>query len=314
MSQRGIASSAAVLLILLTSLGRAEAGRQDRPQQDPYRQEPSPLTLAPIRGNLYEVRGGSGANGGAYIKENSVLVIDAKMTEDSARALIEKIAELTTAPIGWLVLTHSDGDHVNGLPGFPAGVSLVAHRNAKRDIDAAFEDDAFKDGLNWMILMIDQGAVPLVLEPNENEEERVEIHHFGPAHTDGDLVVFFPEEKAAFVGDLLFFGRDPLIHLHKNGTFRGLIATLKGLLALDAEIYLSGHSDPASKEDVKKLLADLEAKRARIEALIGQNKSLEDIKAAFDVPPDPSPVSGRARRPSLVEIIYRELKEKKTDR
>lgn len=313
MSQKGIAHSAAVLLILLASLGRAEAGRQDRPQPSQYRQEPAPLTLAPIKGNLYEVRGGSGANGGAYVKDDSVLVIDAKMTEDSARALVEKIAELTPAPIGWLVLTHSDGDHVNGLPGFPQGVSLVAHQNAKRDVESAFEDEAFKNSLNWMILMIDTGAVPLVLAPNDNEEKRVEIHHFGPAHTDGDLVVFFPEEKVAFVGDLLFFGRDPLIHLHKNGTFRGLIANLKSLLSLDAEIYLSGHSGPAGKEDVEKLLAGLEEKQAKIETLIAQKKTLEDVKAAFDVPAEPSAASGRPRRPSLVEIIYRELTEKKID-
>ncbi|MBN2198838.1 MAG: MBL fold metallo-hydrolase [Candidatus Aminicenantes bacterium] len=314
MSKNRVAHSAAVLLILLASLGQAESEGQDRSQPVQYRQEPAPLTLALIRGNLYEVRGGSGANGGAYIRDQSVLVIDAKMTEDSARALVEKIAELTTAPISWLVLTHSDGDHVNGLPGFPRGVPLVAHRNAKRDMDAAFEDDAFKDGLNWMILMMDTGVLPIVLKPKDNEEKRVEIHHFGPAHTDSDLVVFFPEEKVAFVGDLLFFERDPLIHLHKNGTFRGLVAALKGLLALDAEIYLSGHSGPAGKEDVKTLLAGLEEKQAKIESLIAQNKSLEDVKAAFGVPAEPSAVSGRPRRPGLVEIIYRELTEKKPGR
>ncbi len=41
--------------------------------------ETKPVELKKISENMYEILGGSGANGGVYIGENGVLVIDTKM-------------------------------------------------------------------------------------------------------------------------------------------------------------------------------------------------------------------------------------------
>ena len=54
------------------------------------------------------------------------------------------------------------------------------------------------------------------------------LANFGPAHTSGDSIVFFPKERAAFVGDLVFLGRDPLVHRQKGGTSFGLARNLEG--------------------------------------------------------------------------------------
>jgi len=53
------------------------------------------------------------------------------------------------------------------------------------------------------------------------EGTKLELRNFGPAHTSGDTVIFIPESKVAIAGDLVFIGRDPLIHKHKNGSFSG---------------------------------------------------------------------------------------------
>jgi uncharacterized sulfatase len=74
----------------------------------------SPVSLDRIGDNLYEVKGGSGANGGAFIGEYGVLLIDAKMNQESVDQTIQAIRKFTDKPIRFLVNTHSDGDHVSG--------------------------------------------------------------------------------------------------------------------------------------------------------------------------------------------------------
>ena len=196
---------------------------------------PAPIAVQRIGGGLYLVTGGSGANAGFYVTSKEVCVIDAKMAPDSARQMLAEIRKITKAPATTLILTHSDGDHVNGLPGFPEGFVIVAHENVKRDLEkAAAEIPALKKYLPRVTYTGDSAFdIGGTLLP---------LRHFGPAHTDGDTTVVFEKEKAAFVGDLAFQGRDPLIHLKKNGSAEGLVRTLRGLLEIRPaiEIFLVG--------------------------------------------------------------------------
>ena len=138
----------------------------------------------------------------------------------------------------------------------------------------------------------------------------IKLFHFGPAHTSGDVVVYFPDEKVAFLGDLLFLGRQPLIHKHKHGNSFGLVKTLKSILKLEVDTFIHGHGDIASRGDVEGVIKSLEEMQGKIKTLIGDGKTLEETKKIFKVEERP-PRPGRRRRPSLIEIIYLELTEKK---
>jgi len=265
-------------------------------------QEPAPVKAAQVKGNIYEVKGGRGANAAFFIGEKEVLVIDAKMTEESAKQMIAEIKKLTSNPLKYVILTHSDGDHVNGLVGFPQDAIIVAHHQTAKDMDAAFKDAKLRSYLPDFTF-----SKKLKLHFGD---KTVKLFHFGPAHTSGDVVVYFPEEKVAFIGDLLFLGRDPLIHRHKNGNSFGLVKTLKSILKLDADTFIHGHGDIASPSDVEGVIKSLEEKQTKIKALIKEGKSLEEIKKFFNVEDRP-PRPGRSRRPGLVETIYLELTEKK---
>jgi len=265
-------------------------------------QEPPPVKAAQVKGNIYEVTGGRGANAGFFIGEKEVLVIDAKMTEESAKQMISEIKKLTSSPIKYVILTHSDGDHVNGLVGFPQDVIIVSHHQTAKDMDDAFKDPNLRSYLPNLTF-----SKKLKLYSGD---KTIKLFHFGPAHTSGDVVVYFPDEKVAFIGDLLFLGRDPLIHRHKNGNSFGLVNTLKSILKLDADIFIHGHGDIASPSDLEGVIKSLEEKQEKIKSLIEEGKSLEEIKKVFNVEDRP-PSPDRPRRPGLVETIYLELTEKK---
>lgn len=264
--------------------------------------QPPPIELKPVRPNVYEIVGGSGANAGLIIGEKGFFLIDAKMTPQSAREMMAAIAKITQLPLQAVILTHSDGDHVNGLPGLPEGVTVIAHENTYQEMKQAITEGPVLSYLPWITyqqeLLIRSGKTAL------------HLLYFGPGHTSGDSVIYLPEEKVAFLGDLIFIGREPLIHRQKGGNSFGVVKILKEALKLEATSFIYGHGEVIDRSGVEKAIADLEARQAKVKTLIDQGKSLDEIKAAFNVKDAPE-VPGRPRRPSLVEIIYLELTEKK---
>lgn len=258
-----------------------------------------------VAGHLYQIKGGAGANTGFYLRDKDVVLIDIKMTVEGVKYELEEIQKVSPLPITTLILTHSDGDHALGLRYLPPGLRVIAHENVQRDLEKlAAAEPAYKDRLPLETykesLTIEGGGRTILLM------------NYGPAHTDGDTVVTFPAEKAAFVGDLAFVGRDPLIHLAKNGSSSGYVKTLRALLAHEPEVTLfcSGHADPLDRAGVEALAKSIEEKRARVQALVKEGKSLDEVKTAFGIPLRPEQ-PGRAAFPSLAEVVYRELTEKK---
>jgi glyoxylase-like metal-dependent hydrolase (beta-lactamase superfamily II) len=136
-----------------------------------------------------------------------------------------------------------------------------------------------------------------------------QVLYFGPAHTSGDAVIFCPQEKVAFLGDLFFSGRDPLVHRHKNGNSFGLVKVLKSVLGLDADVFLSGHAEKATRADVEALIKSIEDKQTQIEAMVAKGKTLEEVKKFYNVEDRPE-VPGRPRFLSLPEVIWLEASQK----
>jgi cyclase len=283
-----------IATVMFACLGGVGAAAAAQPQ-------PVPLSAQPLKGGVYWVKGGNGANTGFIVGATDVVVIDAKTVAESSQAMLAEIRKVTPNPVTTVILTHSDGDHVNGLAGLPQGLTIIAHASAKKDMQEAFKDPKMSALLPYLPTRTVEGD-----RPPSIGGAGLTLRHFGPAHTSGDLVVLIPRERIAFIGDLAFLGRDPLIHRQKGGTSLGLVRTLRGILALDADTFISGHNDPLTKADIRGLLTSIEEKQAKVKALIGQGKSLDEIKTAFGLAEAADP-SAR-RRPGLVEIIYLDLK------
>ncbi|HTR39334.1 MAG TPA: MBL fold metallo-hydrolase [Bryobacteraceae bacterium] len=88
-----------------------------------------------LKPNVYWV-GGGGGNSGVIIGDKGVIVVDAKTTPAGGKELLEDIAKITPKPVITVILTHSDGDHVNGLAAFPEGITIIAQENNKKEQEA----------------------------------------------------------------------------------------------------------------------------------------------------------------------------------
>lgn len=267
---------------------------------------PAPLMVHQLKPNVYWVEGGGGDTG-VIIGDKGVIVVDAKTTAAQGKELLDDIAKITPKPVTTVILTHSDGDHVNGLASFPAGITIIAHENNKKEQEAALAAGG-------------RGAPPAGHLPNKtiakNKEDlkidgvKVEVLHWAPAHTSGDLVVYLPAEKIVFTGDIITTQPDALIHLEKNGSSEGWVTTAKGIAALNADQFVPGHGEVMTKVAVQKKATDVAAKRAKIKDLVAQGKSLADIKTAVG---DPPPAQGKGKGPgfaSFTDVVYQELTKK----
>lgn len=263
------------------------------------RRAEQPVEFKKISDRLFEIVGGRGSRGGAYIGDDGVLVIDAKMDQASVDQVIEGIKQITEKPIKYLVNTHSDGDHIVGNRYFLETVTIIAHENCRKDF--------FRPGRNGAASQWSKPELaPFVPSLTFSKKmdihlgsKKVELWYFGVGHTTGDIVVYFPEEKTAFIGDQIFLTRTQLIHSYKGGDSFEHVKTLTKILdTIDAEKFCSGHSEMTNRAGIENHIDQMEKRQEKIRTLIAKGKNTEEIKSEFE--------ENEAR---LIETICDEIKK-----
>lgn len=158
-----------------------------------------------VRDTLYHLSDG-GANAMALIDEinGGVVLIDAKSPGWGA-AVREAVYGVTDLPVTTIVLTHPHADSAGSLSEYPDLVEVVAHERA-----AASLAEAVPDGVTVTTF----GDRHSLLD----DLDRIELYHFGAAHTDGDTVVVFPQKGVAFLGDLFPSKAAPEIDRDNGGS------------------------------------------------------------------------------------------------
>jgi cyclase len=270
-------------------------------------QQPQGLTTHKLKDNVYWFEGGGG-NTGVIIGTNGVIIIDAKTTAMAGKQIIDEVAKITPKPITHVILTHSDGDHVNGLASFPKGLTIVAQAGCAKEmqdsVKAGGRGAAPADYLPTMVITKSPDNVTF-------DGVKLRLLHWAPAHTSGDLVIYLPTEKIVFTGDIIAANRpDPIIHPEKGGNSEGWVTTAKGIAALDSNEFVPGHGDLQSKADIQKRVNDTVAKRDKIKGLIAQGKTLDEARKETG---DPAPAAGGRGGgfPPLTDIVYQESAGKK---
>jgi glyoxylase-like metal-dependent hydrolase (beta-lactamase superfamily II) len=147
---------------------------------------------------------------------------------------------------------------------------------------------------------------------------KLDVLHFAPAHTSGDLQVYLPDQKIVFTGDVIATSccgnvRSPqaytMIKIGKNGSAGGWVQTVKGLLALNADTYVPGHGDLQTKADLQQRLARVEARRDQIKKIVAEGKSLDQVKQALGET-GPAPGYDPSQFPDFTSVVYNELAKK----
>ena len=177
-----------------------------------------------VRDVLYHLWGG-GANTVALIDEinGGVVLVDTKRPGWGAalRAAVEQVTDL---PVTTIITTTANPDHAGGSADFPGMPLIIAHENTRANLERAGRGDA--------------GGLPAATFADRytllEDLDRIELYYFGPAHTDGDIVVVFPEKQTAYLGALFPERAIPAIDRANGGSGLAFPATLaKAAAAID---------------------------------------------------------------------------------
>lgn len=179
-------------------------------------------------------------NIGLVVGTDGALLIDTGSSPEQGAAIREAAERLTNVPIIAVVVTHWHYDHFFGLAGLP-GIRSVGHETLPGWLNRPeLADVAAELGVDPQHLVAPSETFSLV-KAIDLGQRRVEVIHFGPAHTDGDLVVFVPDSDVIFAGDLVESAGE--VQIGSDSAVESWPSAIDGILSLTREhsIIIPGH-------------------------------------------------------------------------
>ena len=206
------------------------------------------------------------ANSTFLVSDQGILVVDTGLNAQEGGKLLEEIRKVSPAPVRWIVNTHYHPDHRGGNSVVGKDAIIISTEFTREKTEKRIQENSVNETV---------GPKGLVLYVGGHE---VRIYHPGPAHTQGDLVVYFPDEHAIVTGDLFLTNSCPAMD---DGDMENWITALDHMLALPVEHVVPGHFELATKSELQRFrnyLADL---RDQVVRMYRQGTPLERIQSSL---------------------------------
>jgi glyoxylase-like metal-dependent hydrolase (beta-lactamase superfamily II) len=228
------------------------------------------ITFSRLSEHAYAFTAEGDPNTGIVVGDDAVMVIDAQATPKMAQTVIEHIRTVTDKPIKYVVLSHYHAVRVLGASGF--GAEHIICSEATRDMIVERGAQDYKSELQRFPRLFQAvETIPGLTWPTITFADRmtmwlgklqVDIIHAGRGHTKGDTIVWLPEERTLFSGDLVEYGATPYCG---DAHYKDWPETLQKLRDLKAEALVPGrgealHGETAVEEGIagtQQFLADL---------------------------------------------------------
>ncbi|HET9217472.1 MAG TPA: MBL fold metallo-hydrolase [Terriglobia bacterium] len=245
-----------------------------------------PLRIANVKAELYMISG-DGGNVAAYVTSDGVILVD-DMFDRNHADILAQVKSVTDKPVRYVLNTHQHDDHAGGDLKMLPIAEVVAHRNARANLtnikQPYYEDTPGTPIGLPRVTFTDEFGVHL-------GGKEVRAKYFGRGHTNGDVVVYFPELKVIHTGDLFLARnaprgaapqtRPPGVNIYvdyaQGGSFLEWTKTLDGVLQLDFDTVIPGHGPTSAKEDVAKFRSDLETMRTRLIGIVRNSSNKDEM-------------------------------------
>jgi glyoxylase-like metal-dependent hydrolase (beta-lactamase superfamily II) len=197
-----------------------------------------------------------------------VILVDDKFEID-ADNIIALLTTVTNQPVKYVINTHFHGDHSGGNAKLQAGgVLAVASAQARARMVAGNQS----------------GQPDITVEPRGTIHlggKSAEIYWFGRAHTDGDVVVLFPQNRVLAAGDMFTVGEGTpqLIDYGGGGSAKDWTSTVEQVLKLDFDTVVPGHGGVVKKAEMQSFRTSTQRLTQLVTAAVKAGKSRDDVEA-----------------------------------
>ena len=242
-----------------------------------------PITIERISDHLH-VLFGNGGNILVSIGENGVLLVDDQMPE-AKNVILRAIRKLGGRSVDHVINTHWHFDHAEGNNVFgPSGAQIIAQENSRYMM-------LNPQPINLSFIVYPQQPYPVEAVPEITYKnsmnlhlngDRIELYHFGHAHTTGDSAVYLRNSNVLHMGDVFNMTGPPFIDADNGGSIDGIIQFCEEVLKVvnDETIVVPGHGPISTTQDLQTYIDMLIVVRDRIRSQIDEGKDLEEILAS----------------------------------
>lgn len=216
----------------------------------------------------------SSSNSVFLVGENGILVVDTGLNAREGQKLLEEIRKVSPLPVRWIVNTHYHPDHRGGNISVGPDAMIISTGFTREHVLNASRTNDASTGYA-MNEIVDAEGVTLYVGGHP-----VRIYHPGPAHTRGDLLVYFPDQQTIATGDLFLNNSCPYMD---DGDLENWVQALDHLLTLPLEHVAPGHFALAGKDQLQHFRDYLAELRAQVARMYAQGLSLEEVQTRLDL-------------------------------
>jgi glyoxylase-like metal-dependent hydrolase (beta-lactamase superfamily II) len=258
----------------------------------------------------------AGGRIGVLAGPDGILMVDSQYVQLTDKVLAA-VRHISSGPIRYLVNTHIHRDHTAGNASFAKMGAVIFAREELREgmvrlskaPNAAANPVANPAG--FPVVTYGMGP-PLKIYMND---EIVDLMPIRAAHTGGDTNVKFEKANVVFIGDFYRNYGYPFIDINNGGSLKGMLEGLElTMKSADANTKLvPGHGTIIKRDDIIPYRDMIVAIADKVQQLIGQGKSLQEVLAAKVTAPYDARTAGGtdASAVRFVTEVYQELKSGK---
>jgi cyclase len=261
----------------------------------------------------------AGGKVGVLAGPDGIFMVDAQYAQltDKVAAAIRRISP---EPIRFLVNTHLHGDHTGGNANFVRmGATLFAREELREEmsrppaLSASGSPAPARDPARLPVVTYGMGD-PVKLRLNG---EVVDLIPVRAAHTGGDTMIRFENADVIMIGDFYRNYGYPFIDTNNGGTLRGALEALDATLGLAGPNtkLVPGHGTVIKREDIVPYRDMILAVQAKVQQMLAQGKTEQEVLAAkvtapYDakVPGGLLPAGAGTSADRFVSMVYSQLK------
>ena len=246
------------------------------------------------------------SNAGLIVGQRESLLIDTLWDVPKTSLMLDAMRRFTdSAPIKYLVNTHADGDHFWGNE-LLSSAQIIASDACAKEMHGVKPQKLILFGLMGKMLSLlplgnmgkagrwfcgmgkpyDFASVHVTLPTRtfkgattlDLKGRKIELIEVGPAHTEGDTLVYIPDAGILFAGDILFFGSTPVMWA---GPLQNCLSALGKILKMDVNTIIPGHGPIMNKNDVQQVKAYWEFLAEKIPPRF--SRGLSARQAVYDI-------------------------------